>query len=118
MFLGLSDNVLESFESRTFDCLPRLTELHINANYFESLQPGLFKELKKLEVLSLEGNPLEANLLPFDTFMGLENVLKLSLSPLAQSVDQNALVCTKHLKEHVIIEFVYDTQEIDQVAIV
>ncbi len=102
-FLILNGNQLKSFEAGTFDCLKKLLMLSITGNKIKSLQPGLFKKLTTLEQLDLDGNPLSVDLHE-DTFCGLENLKELNLTdtPLAQVIDQNSPIITKHTRNTVV----------------
>jgi hypothetical protein len=54
--LSLNFNQLSSFPKGTFDCMPDLNTLELAENKFQSFDAKIFKPLKKLKLIRLNGN--------------------------------------------------------------
>jgi hypothetical protein len=98
--LRLANLGLDKIENGMFDGLPDLNELNLNGNKLEFLEPGVFGKLSQLTTLTLTRNPLSVDLHE-DTFSGLENLrgLDVRLTPLAQVINQQSPIITKHMKK-------------------
>ena len=66
--LDLGKNKLRNLLPNTFDGLNSLVELHMYGNFFETLPKGIFKNMRKLEIINLSDNNFTGKALPGDLF--------------------------------------------------